>query len=109
MFVFVCVCVSASATHACVKDHRFLHRKFTDFAAVKATIEEETVRLAGKGKGVANAPIVLRVHSPTTIPLTLVDTPGLTRIAVSEQVSLHCLKSFISSLFVFFCGAVEFF
>lgn len=66
-------------------DTRFNQRRFDDFSTVKRTIEQETDRLAGKGKGVRNTPIVLRVHSPNTIPLTLVDTPGLTRVAISEQ------------------------
>jgi dynamin 1-like protein len=66
--------------------HARLHgRKFRDFGQIKQTIIEETDRIAGKQRGVSNNPIVLRISSPTSIPLTLVDTPGLTRIAVEGQ------------------------
>ena len=49
------------------------------------TILDETDRIAGKQRGVSSNPIVLRVCSPNAVPLTLVDTPGLTRIAVEGQ------------------------
>ncbi len=68
-----------------VHDARLAGHRFSDFGRIKQTIIEETDRIAGKQRGVSSNPIVLRISSPTTVPLTLVDTPGLTRIAVEGQ------------------------
>lgn len=51
----------------------------------RQTIVDETDRIAGKQRGVSSQPIILRVSSPNAVPLTLVDTPGLTRVAVDNQ------------------------
>jgi hypothetical protein len=61
----------------------FLHqsgRKFFDFEAIKKEIEMETERVAGKNKGISPEPILLKIFSPNVINLTLVDTPGITRV-----------------------------
>jgi dynamin 1-like protein len=44
-----------------------LHRpgdRFTDFGAVKAEIEAETVRGAGANRGISDVPIRLKIVSP---------------------------------------------
>ena len=68
---------------------RFLHRPgevFDDFEAVRAEIEAETNRTLGPGsKAVSSEPIMLSVRSPHVPNLTLVDMPGLTKVATSDQ------------------------
>lgn len=66
----------------------FLHsknKKFTDFEEVRKEIEAETDRVTGKTKNVSPLPINLRVYSPHVLNLTLIDLPGLTKIAVAGQ------------------------
>ncbi|WFD34617.1 dynamin GTPase [Malassezia cuniculi] len=67
----------------------FLHidRRFTDFNAIRNEIENETLRVAGKNKGISKQPIHLKIYSPNVINLTLVDLPGLTKIPVGDQPS----------------------
>lgn len=60
-------------------------KKFTNFLEVKAAIEELTDRVCGKNKEIVDKPIILNVHSPSCPNLTLIDLPGLTRIAVGGQ------------------------
>lgn len=66
----------------------FVHckgRVFSDFDLVRKEIEDETERLTGKNKGISNIPINLRVYSPHVLNLTLIDLPGLTKVAVGDQ------------------------
>ncbi|KAI4340723.1 hypothetical protein MLD38_025533 [Melastoma candidum] len=66
----------------------FLHapkRKFTDFAAVRKEIADETDRITGKTKQISNVPIHLSIYSPNVVNLTLIDLPGLTKVAVEGQ------------------------
>lgn len=66
----------------------FLHapkRKLTDFAAVRKEIADETDRITGKSKQISNIPIHLSVYSPNVVNLTLIDLPGLTKVAVEGQ------------------------
>ncbi|KAG1955754.1 dynamin-2 isoform X2 [Pimephales promelas] len=66
----------------------FLHcksRKFTDFDEVRLEIEAETERLTGSNKGISPVPINLRVYSPNVLNLTLIDLPGMTKVAVGDQ------------------------
>eukprot|EP00009_Paramoeba_aestuarina_P010634 CAMPEP_0201540536 /NCGR_PEP_ID=MMETSP0161_2-20130828/70996_1 /ASSEMBLY_ACC=CAM_ASM_000251 /TAXON_ID=180227 /ORGANISM="Neoparamoeba aestuarina, Strain SoJaBio B1-5/56/2" /LENGTH=614 /DNA_ID=CAMNT_0047948011 /DNA_START=509 /DNA_END=2353 /DNA_ORIENTATION=- len=60
-------------------------QKFTNFDEIRDEINRETDRLCGSNKGISADPIILRIFSPHVIPLTLVDTPGLTRLAVGDQ------------------------
>ncbi|KAK4364529.1 hypothetical protein RND71_015887 [Anisodus tanguticus] len=91
---------------------QFLHtgnRKFLDFdylvilllqySMVRSEIQEETDRLTGKTKQISPLPINLSIYSPNGAPLivsagrqandvvnlTLVDLPGLTKVAVEGQ------------------------
>ncbi|XP_037619566.1 dynamin-2-like isoform X1 [Sebastes umbrosus] len=66
----------------------FLHckgRKFVDFDEVRQEIEAETDRITGSNKGISSIPINLRVYSPNVLNLTLIDLPGMTKVAVGDQ------------------------
>ncbi|XP_046448855.1 dynamin-like isoform X7 [Daphnia pulex] len=66
----------------------FLHCKgkiFADFDEIRKEIEADTDRLTGTNKGISNLPINLRVYSPHVLNITLIDLPGLTKIAVGDQ------------------------
>ncbi|XP_068448410.1 dynamin-2 isoform X1 [Clinocottus analis] len=66
----------------------FLHckgRKFVDFDEVRLEIEAETDRITGSNKGISSIPINLRVYSPNVLNLTLIDLPGMTKVAVGDQ------------------------
>jgi len=65
----------------------FLHceGKFVDFDKVRQEIVEETDRETGSNKGISRKPINLKIYSPHVLNLTLVDLPGLTKVAVGDQ------------------------
>ncbi|XP_031723556.1 dynamin-2 isoform X3 [Anarrhichthys ocellatus] len=66
----------------------FLHckgKKFVDFDEVRLEIEVETERITGSNKGISTIPINLRVYSPNVLNLTLIDLPGMTKVAVGDQ------------------------
>ncbi|KAJ6771817.1 DYNAMIN [Salix koriyanagi] len=75
----------------------FLHtpkKKYTDFASVRKEIADETDRITGKSKQISNIPIHLSIYSPNgrchmffipVVNLTLIDLPGLTKVAVEGQ------------------------
>ncbi|OWM83672.1 dynamin-related protein 1E-like isoform X2 [Punica granatum] len=66
----------------------FLHlprRKFTDFSLVRQEIQDETDRMTGKTKQISPVPIHLSIYSPNVVNLTLIDLPGLTKVAIDGQ------------------------
>ncbi|WVZ11020.1 hypothetical protein V8G54_015550 [Vigna mungo] len=66
----------------------FLHqprKRFSDFASVRQEISDETDRITGKTKAISNVPIQLSIYSPHVVNLTLIDLPGLTKVAVEGQ------------------------
>ncbi|KAM5555644.1 dynamin-related protein 5A [Rosa sericea] len=66
----------------------FMHlprKRFTDFAAVRQEISDETDRETGRTKAISSVPIHLSIYSPNVVNLTLVDLPGLTKVAVEGQ------------------------
>lgn len=66
----------------------FLHlpkRRFTDFSMVRKEIQDETDRVTGKSKQISPIPIHLSIYSPNVVNLTLIDLPGLTKVAVEGQ------------------------
>lgn len=69
----------------------FLHKpgkRYYDFTQIRAEIVRDTDRLAGTGalsKGVSANPINLKIYSPKVLSLTMVDLPGLTKVAVQGQ------------------------
>ncbi|KAI3739048.1 hypothetical protein L2E82_29414 [Cichorium intybus] len=60
-------------------------RRFTDFSLVRQEIQDETDRITGKSKQISPIPIHLSIFSPTVVNLTLIDLPGLTKVAVEGQ------------------------
>nr|GEW78308.1 dynamin-related protein 1E [Tanacetum cinerariifolium] len=60
-------------------------KRFTDFALVRKEIQDETDRITGKTKQISPIPIHLSIYSPKVVNLTLIDLPGLTKIAVEGQ------------------------
>ena len=66
----------------------FLHhpgRRYADFTAIRDEIQRDTDRLSGRSKGVSSQPIHLKIYSPKVLTLTMVDLPGLTKVAVEGQ------------------------
>nr|XP_010924511.1 dynamin-related protein 5A isoform X2 [Elaeis guineensis] len=66
----------------------FMHlprKRFTDFAAVRKEIQDETDRETGRSKEISPVPIHLSIYSPNVVNLTLIDLPGLTKVAVEGQ------------------------
>ncbi|KAI7744977.1 hypothetical protein M8C21_003209 [Ambrosia artemisiifolia] len=60
-------------------------KRFTDFAAIRKEIADETDRETGRTKQIASAPIYLSIYSPNVVNLTLIDLPGLTKVVVEGQ------------------------
>ncbi|XP_057800261.1 phragmoplastin DRP1E-like [Salvia miltiorrhiza] len=60
-------------------------RKFSDFGLVRKEIQDETDRITGKTKQISPVPIHLSIYSPNVVNLTLIDLPGLTKVAVEGQ------------------------
>ncbi|KAF6146076.1 hypothetical protein GIB67_033435 [Kingdonia uniflora] len=66
----------------------FLHlprKRFTDFVAVRKEISDETDRETGRSKQISTVPIHLSIFSPNVVNLTMIDLPGLTKVAVDGQ------------------------
>jgi GTPase SAR1 family protein len=66
----------------------FLHqpaKRYTNFSEVRKKIADETDRITGRSKGISSVPIHLSIFSPNVMNLTLIDLPGLTKIAVDGQ------------------------
>lgn len=66
----------------------FLHlpgQKFTDFDKISDEIVNETERVTGSGRNVSPVSINLKLWSPNVLNLTLVDLPGLTKVAIEGQ------------------------
>ncbi|KAK5818921.1 hypothetical protein PVK06_023871 [Gossypium arboreum] len=66
----------------------FMHlpkKRFTDFAAVRQEISDETDRETGRSKQISSVPIHLSIFSPNVVNLTLIDLPGLTKVAIEGQ------------------------
>lgn len=66
----------------------FLHtpgRRHYDFQSIRSEIIRDTERLTGKNKGINPTPIHLKIYSPHVLPLTLVDLPGIAKVAVGDQ------------------------
>ncbi|KAL8198050.1 hypothetical protein R6Q57_024623 [Mikania cordata] len=63
-------------------------RRFTDFSLVRKEIQDETDRITGKSKQISPIPIHLSIYSPNVVNLTLIDLPGLTKVAVGTFLNL---------------------
>jgi len=65
----------------------FLHsgsKKYYDFNEIRKEIDKETERVA-PNKAISYEPINLKIYSPTVLNLTLIDLPGMTKVAVANQ------------------------
>ncbi|MBA0727147.1 hypothetical protein Golax_000163, partial [Gossypium laxum] len=58
---------------------------FRGAGAVRNEIQEETDRITGKTKQISPVPIHLSIYSPNVVNLTLIDLPGLTKVAIEGQ------------------------
>ncbi|OIT33421.1 dynamin-related protein 1e [Nicotiana attenuata] len=72
-------------------------RRFTDFTLVRREIQDETDRVTGKTKQISPVPIHLSIYSPNVVNLTLIDLPGLTKVAVG--ISLRVLSKTLKTWF----------
>ena len=67
----------------------FLHlpgQKFMDWSKVREAIESATEKDPKcANKGISKVPINLTIFSPNVLNLTLIDLPGMTRVAVGDQ------------------------
>uniref|UniRef100_A0A8C0CP36 Interferon-induced GTP-binding protein Mx1 n=1 Tax=Balaenoptera musculus TaxID=9771 RepID=A0A8C0CP36_BALMU len=59
--------------------------EISDASQVEKEISEAQVAMAGEGTGISHELISLEVSSPHVPDLTLIDLPGITRIAVGNQ------------------------
>eukprot|EP01084_Bolivina_argentea_P062150 113644_1 len=65
----------------------FLHsgsKKYYDFNEIRKEIEKETDRVA-PNKAISYEPINLKIFSNSVLNLTLIDLPGMTKVAVANQ------------------------
>uniref|UniRef100_A0A0K0EMI2 Dynamin GTPase n=1 Tax=Strongyloides stercoralis TaxID=6248 RepID=A0A0K0EMI2_STRER len=58
---------------------------YTDFDLVRKEIIKETDKESGINKGISDKPIGLKIYSSKVINLSLIDLPGLTKVAVGDQ------------------------
>ncbi|CAG2109665.1 unnamed protein product [Medioppia subpectinata] len=65
-------------------DH-FKGKKFYDFNEIRDEITAETNREVPESAGISSNPITLKIYSSKVLDLTLVDLPGMTRVAVGNQ------------------------
>ncbi|KAL3059064.1 hypothetical protein OYC64_011071 [Pagothenia borchgrevinki] len=56
-----------------------------DLAGVEKKIREAQNKIAGTGSGISHELISLEIASPDVPDLTLIDLPGITRVAVNGQ------------------------
>ncbi|CAL4894783.1 unnamed protein product [Urochloa decumbens] len=80
----------------------FMHqprKRYTDFAAVRKEIADETDRETGRSKQISPVPIHLSIYSPKVVNLTLIDLPGLTKVAVEGQPDsiVHDIENMVRS------------
>ena len=79
------------------------NRKFYSFDEIRAEIVAETDRVTGGTKNISAHPINLQIFSPHVLNLTMVDLPGITKVALAdqppdiEQQILNMILSYISS------------
>ena len=71
----------------------FLHRpgeRFWDSDSIAQEILTETDRVCGPGRQISSTPLLLRLFGPTLPSLTLIDLPGMTRVALEGQPADTC-------------------
>lgn len=60
------------------------NKKYYDFEGIRNEILSRTDQIAGKNKEISSDPIKLSIYSPNVLDLTLIDLPGIVRIAENE-------------------------
>jgi replication fork clamp-binding protein CrfC len=60
-------------------------KRFYDFTAIRNEIVRDTDRITGRNKEIHPKPIPLKIHSPHVLSLTVVDLPGIAKVAVGDQ------------------------
>ncbi|KAM0673295.1 vacuolar protein sorting-associated protein 1 [Gurleya vavrai] len=68
------------------------NEKFFDFELVKKEIIDETNREIKAKNDVSHKPITLKLFSKNVLTLTLIDLPGLVKVATNDQPKNICLK-----------------
>ncbi|XP_017493288.1 PREDICTED: dynamin-1-like protein [Rhagoletis zephyria] len=58
---------------------------YTDFDEIREEIITRTEEIAGENKGISSQAISLKIFSSKVVDLTLVDLPGMTKVAVGDQ------------------------
>lgn len=66
--------------------------------SISSTIKDITNRLAGDNMNISTIPIYLRIYSPHIPNLSLVDLPGLTMVACTDQGQPKDIKNMIKDL-----------
>ena len=64
----------------------FPKEKIYDFEEIRNRIESLTDKVCGSNKGIVDQPIILQVFSTECPDLTVIDLPGITKIAIGDQV-----------------------
>ena len=59
--------------------------KYNDFNKIRDKINALTDSVAGKNKGIVDDPIILTVWAESCPDLTVIDLPGITRIALANS------------------------
>ncbi|XP_060898312.1 interferon-induced GTP-binding protein Mx-like [Labrus mixtus] len=68
-----------------VISYRDVREEIDDPADVDEKVREAQNKMAGKGAGISDELISLEIASPDVPDLTLIDLPGITRVAVKGQ------------------------
>ncbi|KAI1716039.1 dynamin central region domain-containing protein [Ditylenchus destructor] len=58
---------------------------YTDFEEVRLEIEQETERIVSTKNGISDVAIVLKIYSDKVVNLTLIDLPGIIKVAADDQ------------------------
>jgi GTP-binding protein EngB required for normal cell division len=74
--------VGSEPTYAIFKNDP---KKYFDFNEVRMVIEKLTNELCGDNKGIVDDPIILQIFGEHCSDLTVIDLPGITRIAIGNQ------------------------
>lgn len=76
-----------------------------EIEAIRQQIEVETEQRAGNQKGISAEPIFLKIFSPYVPDLSLVDLPGLTMTALTDQGQPKDIREQIQSMLATYAGS----
>nr|GMD47292.1 dynamin-related protein 5A-like [Ipomoea batatas] len=66
-------------------------------SAVGKEISDETDCETGRTKAISSVPIYLSIYSPNVVNLTLIELPGLTKVAVEPESIVHDIENMVRS------------